>query len=352
MSSTIETKKSNELQCNAETEGKISNTSTEKLNFLGFTYCPLKPAFKEHFEDVLTKYRQDDHDKNFSYYVPTGCGGPNPFDDIQKAQTIDDLPDVIVAAGFRDFFRRDFYERFIVSKQFKAVPMGDADEVFTSAGIPDPDGIFTVYSISASVMLIDLRKLGGAPVPQRWSDLIDPIYKNNITIGASHGDLNDDVMLFFYKDFGDEGLGKFAENVKHAMHPSQMAKKAGTANPDGTAIYILPWMFAKACPRVETTKLIWPQDGAITTPLFVLVKDGFYDKYRPFVDFVTGSEYGQKSADTYYPVLNPNVTNKLPTEASFNWLGWNYIKANSIDSLKENALGVFMENWSGEMEAL
>ncbi len=324
--------------------------SAQKLNFIGYTYCPLKLTFKEYFEEALSKYLAETGDTNFRYYVPSGCGGGDPYEDLWKSENIDQLPEVIASVGFGDFFRKEFVERFINKGYFKAVKYPQMSEAFVSAGLIDPDGCYNVYSVFPLVMLIDRKKLDKLPVPKQWSDLLKPVYANNIIIGASRGDIHEDLLLYIYKEHGEEGVVKLAANIKTGWHASQMAKVAGTNSSEGAAIYVIPWMFAKSCARTETTEIIWPIDGALTTPTYLLVKETAIHKYKVFIDFLTTSSYGKMSADNYFPVLNAEVDNKLPERAVFKWLGWDYIKAYSMDKLKEYVIEVFQQHWVKEVK--
>jgi len=316
-----------------------------KLSFFGHTYCPLKHTFKDSFEIVLNKYLLETGDTYFKYFIPSACSDSEKYDDLWKTDDIDELPEIIVGAGFGDFFNQEFIDKFVKNAYFKAVPYTGIHKTFTSAGLIDPDGGYTIYSVFPLVMLIDKRKLGEMPVPKQWGDLLNPVYANNIIIGASHGDIHEDFLMYIYKEYGEQGLKMLAPNIKDGLHASQMAKLAGTNSSNGAAIYVIPWMFAKACPKTETTELIWPDDGALVTPMYMLVKKDVIESYQPFIDFLTGFDYGQKSANTYFPAANGEVDNKMPAGAEFKWLGWDYIKSQAIDELKECVMNIFKMNW-------
>lgn len=332
-------------------EDMIAEDPSLKLDFIGYTYCPLKHTFKECFEEVLKDYVKKTGDTGFKYYVPSGCSSENPYDDLWESETIDQLPEVIAGAGFGDFFRQDFFDRFISKGYFKAIQYQGIHKEFSDAGLVDPKGWYTVYSVFPLVMLVDIKKLGELPMPRKWSDLLNPFYKDNIVIGASHGDIHEELLLHIYKEHGEAGLISLASNVKTGWHASQMAKAAGSANSSGAAVYVIPWMFAKSCPRTEATGVVWPQDGALVTPMYILVKEAASEKYKPFIDFLTGSFYGKKSADNYFPAANSEVDNKLPEGAAFKWLGWDYIRSQPLEQLTDSVLGIFKKNWHGSYEA-
>ncbi|OPY75846.1 MAG: hypothetical protein A4E65_03389 [Syntrophorhabdus sp. PtaU1.Bin153] len=64
------------------------------------------------------------------------------------------------------------------------------------------------------------------------------------------------------------------------------------------------------------------------------------------VEYITGPDLGRKSADSFFPVLNPRVENRLPEGASFKWLGWDYIKSHDPAELKDYAHTVFLSAWN------
>ncbi len=322
----------------------------DRANFIGYTYCPLKLTFRDSFEEVLKSYQLHNDNMNFTYYVPTGCTDGDPYEDIWKAESIDQLPDIIASVGFGDFFRQEFVEGFIYKDYFKAVPQNEIHKSFVSAGLVDPKGWYTVYSVLPLVMLIDRKKLGNLPMPKRWSDLLNPVYKNNIIIGASHGDFHEDLFLYIYKEHGEEGVVKIANNIKSGCHASHMAKMAGTNNSEGAAVYVIPWIFAKSCPRNDVTEVIWPEDGALTTPIYLLTKEFAFEKYKPIVDFIIGYAYGEKCAHNYFPVMNAKVDNRLPEGAVLKWLGWDYIRKHSIHELMEYVMRILKRVWTGNTE--
>lgn len=315
-----------------------------RLNFLGYTYCPLKQTFKDSFEEILKKYLAETGNNSFQYCVPSGCGGEDTYDNIWQVEKIEDFPDILVSAGFDDFFRQGFVDRLVKKGYFKSKNYSEMNSDFVSLGYEDPDGWYSPYAAAPLVWLVDHKKLGSLPKPKEWKDLLNPIYKDNIVVGSCHDEVHEDVLLYFYKEYGDEGVRKLAANVKGGLHGAQMAKLAGSNRPQGAAIYLIPWLFAKSCPRTEVTEIIWPEDGAIIVPMYLLIKEGKDKEFATFLDFVMGTDYGQKSADNCFPVLNPQVDNKLPNKAGFKWLGWDYIKSHPMEELIDHVVNIFNQS--------
>lgn len=324
----------------------MSDIPAERLDFLGYTTCPMKQIFREGLEDELSLYFEKTGIR-LEWFVPSGCG-VDPYKSIWKAERIEEFPDAVMTTGFGNFFKDEFVEKFIMPGYFKSAARERVNKDFASEGFEDPDGNYTLYSVFPYVLLIDLKKLGELPVPRRWSDLLNPVYENNIIIGGSEKSLSMVPLLYLHKEFGEEGLAKFAPNVKDAWHNAKMAKTAGTSSAEGAAVYVLPWFFARSCPRREATEIVWPEDGAYTGPMYLIVKESGGQKLKAISDYITGEKFGGRSANNFYPALHPNVDNKLPPQAKLKWLGWDYIKSHSMDQLIERVDHVFRMNWKAK----
>ncbi len=141
------------------------------------------------------------------------------------------------------------------------------------------------------------------------------------------------------------GLIQLAANIRESWHPAQMARAAASSNSKGTAVYIIPWFWAQARSPSTDVQLVWPEDGALTSPIYLLIKESARAVLKPIIECITGAEMGAKSAQACFPSLHPDVDNKLPENASFKWLGWEYIKSNDLEQLKAYTTEVFSDAW-------
>lgn len=316
----------------------------ENADFLGYVVCPIKHLYKEAYENALLAHYEKTGE-SFVSFVPMGCGGPDPYEYIWDAHHEDELPDVIASVGFGSFYRKEFRERFIDKGTFVSV-QPPVPEPFASAGIADPKGNYTIYSVFTYIMLVDFKKLGDLPVPESWGDLLNPIYEKNIIIGGSDDAVNEVLLLNIYREFGDEGLKKLAPNIKEAWHASQMAKAAGSSMQKGAAIYVLPWFFAKSCPNTEHAKIIWPKDGALVSPMYMLVKKSAAERMKPVVDFMTGRELGEMTEKSFFPTLLETSERRLPPEAKLKWIGWDFIYTHDMKTFSDEINERFMKEYA------
>jgi ABC-type Fe3+ transport system substrate-binding protein len=318
----------------------------ERLDFIGQVICPLKSRFKEGYDRVAEEHEKATG-RRFRSYVPTVCGGDkrgaedvNPGD-VLRFMSLGDFPDLAASFDYGDYFSSAFRDRFIGKGNFAAPRRSGVNINFSTAGIDDPEGEYFIYGAYPIVFLVDKKKLGRLPVPRTWEDLLDPAYEKNVTISGGHGRVGASVPMHIAKHFGDEGLERLERNVAQAVHPSEMARLAGSASDEGTAIYTIMNFFGKARGTKGETELVWPQDGAIFDPSFFLLKKGKGDEYRVLVDYLAGKEFGEVSALNGFPSACPEVDNRLVAGASLQWLGWDFVRSTDMDAFKKRVSAPF-----------
>lgn len=321
---------------------------SEKLDFFGEAVCALKPAFRVGYNEAAAVFR-DLHGRSLRSYLPAicGCDGIKGAENIHKVREINDMeqmPSVIMSFNFSDYFYSRFLTRFTGKGYFEPLEL-PVHPVFEQSGLQDPNGEFYLLSVMPTVMLVDKKRLGDRPMPCRWNDLLDPLFAGDVALSAAHGAVSTLLPLTVLRDRGEEGLGVLQRATYGAMPSTEMIRSAGN-RADGPAVYVVAWFFAKACPN-EDVEIVWPEDGALVEPTFLLVQKGQREFYRPLLDFITGEAFGEASAAHCYPAANPAVDNRLPAGAKFNWLGWDFIRSapleNRIAAVKKRFAGLVSE---------
>ena len=117
--------------------------------------------------------------------------------------------------------------------------------------------------------------------------MLDSQYRNEIVMCGDGDDMADAVVLNIYKEHGIEGLKQLAGNVKSIMHSSQMAKIAGSADPEAAAVYFIPAFFAESAKRADHVRVVWPEDGAAASPLYFLAKKSERERLTDLISFFT-----------------------------------------------------------------
>jgi len=324
----------------------LQERSGEHLNFLAYTPGIFKRTFKEGLDNVLREYRERSGN-DLKIYGPMEWpyGGRDEYENVWKTTDIDRFPDVVAAIGFGNFLRKDFIERFVSRGYFQTAWDGPLNEPFEKAGFRDPNGWYTVYSVVPFVMLVDRRELGGLDMPRQWEDLLRPQFRNKVIISSTGNGAANVPLLYIYKEFGEEGILKFADNIKAIWPAARIAKEAGSSGMPGAAVYVVSWFFAHSCPKTGPACVVWPEDGAVTSPLYLLAKRSTAADMAPVTRYVTGARLGGRISRFCLPALNPDVDNALPENASFKWIGWDYIRSHDTSDLREHSTALFMSKW-------
>lgn len=300
------------------------------LDMLFYCPCPVKLALKERVDAIAAQ--AEAAGDPLSIVIPMGCTSVDPFDPLHRETDPDRLPGIIASIGFGDFFRRHFVTRFVDTGLFAAVLPEQVTPLHRAAGIVDPLGRYTVYGLTPYVMLVDTQALGDAPVPSRWEDLLDPRYRGRINMCGDGDDMADAVLLLLLKEFGWEGVERFAANTRGLLHSSRMALSGGPGK--GGAISILPYFFAETTRQPAHMRVVWPADGTAASPLYFLAKKSARPRLDPLLRFFTEG-FGQVQSARWFLPLGGPLPPGLPAGARIKWIGWDFIRENDITALRD-----------------
>ena len=304
------------------------------LNLLALLPCPVKVPLEQAFEEYLAS-------------LPTGraaalrCqleGNANIesdyYNSVEGLTKLAQFPDIIISPGFNSLFERPFVERFIHTDQFVSVNDYAGDRHLSALGVCDPTNHYTMLAMNLLVPVVDRARLGDRAVPGCWADLLRPEYEASLAIrGHKDGTFCETLLLTIYKDTGVEGLRKMGKNVRYGWHPSQMVKAALGSSPDAPAISVMPLFFAQNLVGKERYQIIWPEDGALISPVTMLVKQEKRAELKDLLAFWAGPQVAAIFSNAFFPAVHPQVDNQLPEQACFKWIGWEYIINNDIKKL-------------------
>ncbi|GFE61665.1 ABC transporter substrate-binding protein [Geobacter sp. AOG2] len=326
----------------------VPEAAGRPLNLFALLPCPLKVPIEEAFEAYLDTLPPEVR-ASFTHCLE---GNANHDVDyyalVDHFKSIDDMPDIIVTPGFNSFFHRPFVERFIKPGLFTSVSTFGGDRHLARLGVIDPQGQYTMLAMNLLVMVADHARLGDRPVPSTWNDLLKPAYCKSVAIrGNRDGSFCETLLLSIRKDHGEDGISRLGENVRYGWHPSQMVKAAATGSVDAPAVSVMPYFFARHLRDRQGISIIWPEDGALVSPVTMLVKTGKREALQPLVDFLTGAQVAGICAGASFPAVHPDVDNGLPDDATFKWIGWEYVKDNDIKSLLVEVNATFLRSFAG-----
>jgi ABC-type Fe3+ transport system substrate-binding protein len=319
----------------------LLDTPTGKgLHVLGLLPCPLRQPLVSAFETYLAenpcatplKYcLEGNANQQLSYY---GL--------VPHFERLEDLPDLMISPGINAFFGSAFRERFLDRGCFADASEDAAwtDEAYQP--LRDPLRQFTVLCWNVLVMVVDHTQWSGTTLPQCWGDLLAPDYRNRVAIRGQKEFFCETVLLNFYRDFGMDGIRQFAESVLEGVHPAEMVKWAGVGRAGKPAVMIMPYFFARLIKRKDRVTIVWPRDGAIASPVSMLVKRDSGEELQKIARFLAGPDVARLCAKAFFPSHHPAARAELPEPAPLKWLGWDFIRHEDMDACLEEVMAQFL----------
>lgn len=314
----------------------------------GLLPCPVRIPLLEQFD----KFAEDFKDKSglsIKYNLAAASvGGKFLEEEILNIQSSDELPDIFVSAGFETFFDKRTIGRFKENKVFINPYKEDINQDFKNIDFVDPHGDYVIIGAVPAVFMVNLQEIGNLPIPESWADILDEKFQQKVALPVGDFDLFNGILLNIHKDFGEKGVEMLGKILLKSMHPAQMVKNAGQKVKDKPVITIMPYFFTKMVRDVSAMKVVWPKDGAIISPIFMLIKRNRLEVIKPIADFIYSKDAGEILAQKgLFPSTNPEVKNILPENATFKWLGWNYIYSNDIGELINKTNNIFNNSTKG-----
>lgn len=314
---------------------EINNKAEIKLT--GVLPCPVRIPLLESFETWLDETGKKDE---IDYELKAASMGVDWLKDSMSEEL---LSDVFLSAGFDLFFDDKYMNQFKKKKVFKdLIPVEKYNEDFDNEylSLKDPDGDYSIISVVPAVFLVNEEILGDKKAPKSWKELISGDYDNSVSLPIGDFDLFNAILLNIYKIFGLDGIRRLGKTLLKSMHPSQMVKSnVGRVQP---AITIMPYFFTKMVKFGGPMQAIWPEDGAIISPIFMLTKAEKEEKLLEIAQFFGSKKVGEILSHTgLFPSTHPEVDNNIDKENKYMWVGWSYIKDNDIGHILELCIKEF-----------
>ncbi len=301
------------------------------ITVTGLLPCPVRIPLLESFNRFVKEYQAEHSVSVHAELKAASTGTAWVEEHVDGAQSVDELPDLFLSAGYDLFFDEKKIGRFRRAGDFiDLVPRGEENPSFQGLKLADPDGEYSIISVVPAVFLVNKAELGEREVPQSWEELLFGDWEASVSLPVGDFDLFNAILLSLGNRYGDEALRRLGKIMLDAMHPSQMVKSHRKKN-RRPAVTIMPYFFTRTVREGGTMEAVWPSDGAVLSPIFMLAKKSKAEKLQPFTDFFASRGVGEiLSHQGLFPSLHPEVDNNLPEDASFLWLGWDYIKSNDL----------------------
>lgn len=327
---------------------KLSLKDEGSVKIAGLLPCPVKTQITESFEEWIST-NKDNFDYDIEYEFKAASFGIDWLKDIIESDSSNLLPDVFISAGFDMFFDKNLFGKYKNQNLFSDITgIEKYNNNFENKDISlrDPDGEYSMLAVVPAVFLVNREEIGDRKFPKGWKDLLSGEFENSISLPIADFDLFNSILLHIYKNFGEEGLKNLGRAFKSNMHPSEMVKS--NRKQDKPVVTIMPYFFTKMVSEKGPMIPVWPSEGAIISPIFMLSKSDKSEKIKPVVDFFASKAAGEiLSHEGRFPSVNPEVDNRLSEDQNFMWVGWDFIKENDISKLIKKCEDVFNEASKG-----
>lgn len=328
-----------ELNRNSVDDGLVAAKESDEeadIRIDGVLPCPIRIPLLETFNKWVDE-NKDSFGFTLDYELKSANLGVDWILDRVNTGNPEDLSDLFMSAGFELFFDEKLMGRYKDQGVFEDITgLDKLNKDFDNAYIDlkDPKKQYSIIGVVPATFMVNVDQLDGREMPRTWEDILKPEFESSVSIPMRDLDLFNAIMLHLQQRYGDEGVTKFGRSLMRSMHPAEMVKSPTRNTSAGIpTVTVMPYFFTKMAMGNTPLTPVWPEDGAIISPIFLLAKESSKDKTKRFVDFFFSKEVGEVLAlNGHMPSTNPDVDNGLEEDEKFMWLGWDYINNNDIGS--------------------
>lgn len=297
------------------------------LRVSGLLPCPVRLPILEALQREKDRLEREHHLRVGCSLAAAAVGGDALNAAITAAESEADLPEIFISAGFESFFDRKTLRRFKDQGVFVDVAPPGQNHVFGDLPLRDPDGHFTMLGMVPAVFLVNKNLLGSDPAPRTWEDVLHPRFKDRLALPVGDFDLFNGLLLTLAARYGDSAVEALAQNMLASRHPAETVGRFSSRQAAQPAVSIIPYFFSKMTMKSQVLFVTWPEDGAVVSPIFMLVKKSAMPLSGELARVFLSKEVGELIAQRgLMPVLHPEVENKVPDGARFIWLGWERVR--------------------------
>lgn len=316
----------------------------------GILPCPVRVPLMETFQGWLEE-NKDKLNTTIGYELKAASMGVDWLkESLENTDSADVLADIFISAGFDLFFDKNLIGKYKTENVFEDITGIDhynKDFENEYINLKDPDNQYSMIGVVPAVFLVNTQELNGMKMPTSWEDILSEEFENKVSLPIGDFDLFNAILLNIYNKYGEEGVKKLGKSLLKSMHPSEMVK-SHIKKSERPVVTIMPYFFTKMTKRGGPMQAVWPKDGAIISPIFMLSKKDKKEKLKPIVDFFASKKVGEiLSHNGRFPSISPDVDNMISSDHKYMWLGWDYIKNNDIGNLINKCERLFNEAING-----
>ena len=315
------------------------------LTVLALLPCGMKVPFNRTFDEFIEAYNQT-HRSKLQYLVEGNVNHEvSYYAYIESVTRIDELPDIIISSDINSFYHEGFKSKFLSGNHFVDLSPATLNADMAAIEFSHPENQFTMLSANLLVLVAINDRLPDFPTNPSWRDILSDAYTNSVVMRGGKEFFCNGVLMPFYKLYGEEGVRQMGRAVKTGVHPSEMVKMIDSSDETVAPLYIMPYFFARKIKHRDRVSIHVPQEGAIVSPVQMLVKKNKQHELKEVTDFLLGQALGQVCADAFFPSVHPQVRNPTSHVSPLLWLGWDYISKIDVGQIKKTIESIFMTSF-------
>ena len=309
---------------------KIKNIiDKSEYDVLGLLPCPIKVPVESGFDEMICDIGEE---CGFKYLVEGNANYEVMWmDESSHVPFKEELPKIIISSGVNSFYRKDFRNKAIEEKYFKKV-QGIEKEVIES-DLGDLEGNYYIMALNYLVMVVDLTKLEGRDIPKSWKELLNSKFEKEVAIRGKKRKYCETTLFGIYKDYGMEGIIKLSNLVGYGGHPAEMIKNIGKGIKDSPTISVVPYFYAKLLKNNKNAKIVWPEEGAIISPVTLLVQSEASENLEKVVNYFICNQVRKICKNAFLPHPKDYLEYLKENNYKLNWIGWDFIRNNDTNKL-------------------
>ena len=330
-----------------DTTTNHKDSDEDAIKVIGLLPCPVRIPLVEKLNGFIEEYKKE-YKTPVEYDLKAASMGVDwLIDSVTEADNADNLSDIFISAGFDLFFEEHLMGKFKKMDVFAdstGFEKYNTDFDNQEIDLKDPDKQYSMIGVVPAVFLINTQELGDRPIPKTWADILKPEFEKSVSLPIGDFDLFNSILIHLYKAYGIEAIKSLGKSLLQDMHPSQMVK-SHISKKKKPAITIMPYFFTKMVKEGGAMQAVWPEDGAIISPIFMLTKKDKLEKLQPVIDFFASKAVGEVlSHQGLFPSVHPDVDNRISKKNKYMWLGWDYIKKENVGDIIRECMTAFNEN--------
>lgn len=325
--------------CNHSGEEATSSAGNDKT-LLALLPCGLRNPF---LQELQLKFPEViDNEK---YVIDGNLNYEKSFyQQLNTEEGYNAIPDIFISSDINDIYHQSFIKNFLNDNYFERI-QPPVNELFKNNDFVHSTGHICWLTANLLVIVADTEKVHEDLFPVSWKDLLNEYFQKELTLRGDDDFFCNAILFPFLKDYGQEAVTQLGKNTAKGLHPSQMVKNLNAGNTGGTAIYVMPYSFAMKVRDTKRFRIVIPEEGAIVSPVQLMVKKSAYNKNKRLIDFLLGSEMGSALVRNGFPALTQKSTD-FSQITKYNWVGWDFILKNDISACKIELQHLFYKGFN------